>query len=118
MNVRDGPGQQKVTCTVCGKRMELHRRVSAPALGKGHEFQYWECGCGNVRVITSEGLDAPDKAKELRVESEIWSTSLRFRSAIAGQQLRRLSRRRSLGCWRCGPSFGPFVRALHGVPGS
>ena len=55
MKVRDGPGQRKVTCVVCGKRMELHRRVSAPALGKGHEFQCWECICGNVKVITTEG---------------------------------------------------------------
>ena len=62
MKVRTGPGQRKVTCVVCGKRMELHRRVSAPALGKGHEFQYWECTCGNVRVITTEGA-APNKAQ-------------------------------------------------------
>jgi hypothetical protein len=63
MNVRDGPGQQKVTCAVCGKRMKLQRRVSAPALGKGHEYQYWECVCGNVKVITSEGLTAPPRLK-------------------------------------------------------
>jgi hypothetical protein len=54
----DGPGQRKVTCVVCGKRMELHRRVSAPALGQGTEFQYWECVCGNVRVITGAGHPA------------------------------------------------------------
>ena len=57
MSPRDAGGQQKVNCQVCGKRMQLHRRVSAPALGKGHEFQYWECVCGNVKVIASEGVE-------------------------------------------------------------
>jgi hypothetical protein len=60
MNVRDA-GHQKVTCIVCGKRMRLDRRVPAPAFGKGSEFQYWECVCGNVKVITIEGLNVPQR---------------------------------------------------------
>jgi hypothetical protein len=59
MKRHDAAGEQKVTCTVCGKSMTLQRRVSAPALGKGHEFQYWECVCGNVRVITGQAAQSP-----------------------------------------------------------
>jgi hypothetical protein len=40
MGPRDEP---QVTCAVCRKAMQLRRTVAAPALGKGFEFQYWEC---------------------------------------------------------------------------
>jgi hypothetical protein len=53
MNLQEPAGPQKVSCSVCGKRMKLVRRVAAPAFGRGHEFQYWECSCGNVKVITA-----------------------------------------------------------------
>jgi hypothetical protein len=58
MNAHSTAGEQKVTGNVCAKRMKLHRRVSAPALGKGHEFQYWECVCGNVKVITGQAAQS------------------------------------------------------------
>jgi hypothetical protein len=53
---------QMVTCAVCGNRMRLQRRARAPSLGEGHEYQYWECDCGNVKVIPS----APDRAADVK----------------------------------------------------
>jgi hypothetical protein len=63
MNIHDAPGEHKVTCSVCNKRMKLQRRVSAPALGRGHEYQYWECVCGNVRVIATVVTERPNAEK-------------------------------------------------------
>ena len=50
----DATKAQRVVCAVCGKAMRLTRTVSAPALGRGYEFRYWECTCGNVKVLTDK----------------------------------------------------------------
>jgi hypothetical protein len=61
MSLTDRLADQKVICTICGKKMKLHRRVSAPALGKGYEYGYFECVCGNVKVIESDGYRGSPK---------------------------------------------------------
>ncbi len=51
--------EHHVTCNVCGKTMKLQRRVAAPAVGQGFEYQYWECVCGNVKVISGLAPEGP-----------------------------------------------------------